>query len=76
MLSSDILLIALTRHSPYGVRAQCRIAVFFLSREDEIGKGFGQRCAGGVLDEDAGVGREDGGCCEASEHGAGHGVSV
>ena len=59
-----------------GVRAQCRIAVFFLSGEDEVGKGFGQRCARGVLDENAGVGREDGGCCEAGEYGAGHGVSV
>ena len=60
----------------YGVCAQHCVAVFFLSGEGEIGKGFGECCARGVLDENAGVGREYRRCCEAGEYGAGHGLSV
>ena len=59
-----------------GVCAQHCVAVFFLSGEGEVGKGVWQRCARGVLNENAGVGREYRRCCEAGEYGAGHRASV
>ena len=59
-----------------GVCAQHCVAVFFLSGEGDVGKGFGECCTRGVLDEYAGVGREYRDCCKAGEYRAGHRVSV